>query len=1676
MKKFTLLVLAIGLAILSIAQVPQLINYQAVIRDAAGQVIQNQNVSLRLSIHEKYSVGINVYQEEHTLRTNDFGLVNIHIGNGVNKIGLLKDVKWGNDVHVLKVSLDQNGGTTYDVMGYSQLVSVPYALYAANVSYADTSASNELQLLSFANDTLYLSNGNSIYLPNTNYSKNISDLNDSIMVVNSKLVGVTQQIKSDSIYLAGLISVHVQNDVDMDSTNEIQNLSIVGNTLNISGGNSVTLPAGGVISNDNDSTNEIQSLTLLGNSLSISGGNSVTLASGSVNNDNDSTNELISSFILSNDTLSITDAAGTKRLGLGAYLDNTDAQALSISGDSIYLSNGGFVKIPSATSGYDGDSSSTNELQVLGISGDTLSLSNGNKIVLPSGSVNTDDQNLSISGDTLYIEDGSFVNLNSYKDNTDAQALSLSGNSLSISGGNSITLPSGSASNDNDSTNEFQNLSISGNTISISNGNNISLPGSAVNLDNDSTNELNSAVSLSGNTMSITDAGGSKTADLTAFNQSGEAAAVDVKRSSDSAQFSIAINALNAGAFKDSSVSNEIQDLQLIGNALKITNNSAATTINLAAFTGNNTDSQQLSISNDTILLGNGGSVKLPADQVNDQDADSTNEIQSLGFSATTLSLSNGGGTADLSSLKDNTDSQTLSLIGSSLSIAGGNSITLPAGSVNNDNDSTNELNSSVGFSGTTLTVTDAGGAKTTSLASLLDNTDSQNLSLSGSTLTIAGGNSVTLPLGSANNDNDSTNELNTAFAISSNNLTVTDAGGAKSVSLVPYLDNTDTQSLSLSGSTLSISGGNNVTLPSGGTYTTRGIDSVLAAGSDAAGLNITNLGSLTVNNGITASTIQLTAAAGVDKILTSDASGNATWSDAKIPAEIKDADNDTKIQVEESADEDIIRFDIAGNERWRMEGTRIEPIGTGGSVFIGDNAGQSDDLTNNNNTFIGNNAGQSSTTGDYNVGVGRTAMHLNSTGRQNTTIGARALYNNSTGFRNSSVGYEALFSNGTGFGNTASGYRALRSNSGTNYNSALGYDALYSNSSTGNTAMGAFAGRGMVTGNYNTIMGYAAMYANVTGARNVSIGFKSMHRSVSGAYNTVLGDQALFTNINGSSNVVLGRNAGYSNSSGSENIFLGSNSGYSETGSNKLYIESSNSAAPLIYGDFATDQLKINGDLEVRDDFIFTTGAGAGKILTSDATGKASWSNPGAVSLGDTTQVSDLDGDTKIQMEESSDEDIIRFDLAGSEQWRMRGARLENTNSGLSVFIGQEAGQTDDLSNNQNVFVGYKSGRNNSTGQLNTAIGSNSLANNTSGNYNTSTGSYSLSRNTTGQQNSAYGDYSLGSNTTGAYNAAYGLGSLRLNTSGILNAASGFYALFSNTTGNYNSAFGGNALRLNTTGTRNAAIGYATLYFNTTGYRNSGSGMYALYRNSTGYDNTASGYYSMGFNTTGYENAAIGTNTLYQNTTGNRNAAIGHRAGYYGQTGAQNTYLGSYAGPANNTTYSNATAVGYNVTTTASNQVRVGNSSVSSIGGQVGWSTLSDGRFKENVKSDVVGLDFIMKLEPVTYTLKIEELFSQFEDKDSLEVSAEEVEARIEKSKTTQTGFIAQDVEKAANKSGYSFSGVDAPKNDKDMYGLRYSEFVVPLVKGMQEQQKLIEAQQELIKKLEKRITALEK
>jgi hypothetical protein len=137
-----------------------------------------------------------------------------------------------------------------------------------------------------------------------------------------------------------------------------------------------------------------------------------------------------------------------------------------------------------------------------------------------------------------------------------------------------------------------------------------------------------------------------------------------------------------------------------------------------------------------------------------------------------------------------------------------------------------------------------------------------------------------------------------------------------------------------------------------------------------------------------------------------------------------------------------------------------------------------------------------------------------------------------------------------------------------------------------------------------------------------------------------------------------------------------------------------------------------------------------------------------------------------------------------------------------------------------------------------------------------------------------------------------------------------------------------------------------------------------------------------------------------------------------------------------------------------------------------VGFTNLSDGRYKKNVREAVKGIDFIMKLRPVTYQLDMAGINGKINSKtdDQLKKNTDE------NAKTIFSGFVAQEVEQAAKDAGYDFSGVDKPKNENDMYGLRYSEFVVPLVKAMQEQQQMINDLRKQNADLQKRVLDLEK
>ena len=363
---------------------------------------------------------------------------------------------------------------------------------------------------------------------------------------------------------------------------------------------------------------------------------------------------------------------------------------------------------------------------------------------------------------------------------------------------------------------------------------------------------------------------------------------------------------------------------------------------------------------------------------------------------------------------------------------------------------------------------------------------------------------------------------------------------------------------------------------------------------------------------------------------------------------------------------------------------------------------------------------------------------------------------------------------------------------------------------------------------------------------------------------------------------------------------------------------------------------------------------------------------------------------------------------------------RINNTRAGF-------------LGTNGNIFWGQGSGNNN-TGYSNIAIGKDALFSNN-----------------TAHELVAIGDSALYFNTA-IFNTAVGSKALFNNTNGVDNTAIGTQALYSNITGNNNTANGSHTL-YNNTGESNTAIGSAALFSNITGSFNMASGNAALYGNINGNYNTAVVSAAL-FANLGNNNTAVGYNVLQNNTTGVDNTSIGFEADV--STGSLN----------------NATAVGSGAIVNVSNKVRIGNGLVTVIEGQVAWSFPSDARFKYNIKNNVPGLDFITKLKPVTYFFDTEKLDTYTKtgiiDNSIIHPVNYSVEQEL------HTGFLAQDVEKIADELGYQFDGIHKPTNDRDHYSLAYSQFIMPLVKAVQEQQEMIEDQWEMIKELEKDIQLL--
>jgi hypothetical protein len=408
-------------------------------------------------------------------------------------------------------------------------------------------------------------------------------------------------------------------------------------------------------------------------------------------------------------------------------------------------------------------------------------------------------------------------------------------------------------------------------------------------------------------------------------------------------------------------------------------------------------------------------------------------------------------------------------------------------------------------------------------------------------------------------------------------------------------------------------------------------------------------------------------------------------------------------------------------------------------------------------------------------------------------------------------------------------------------------------------------------------------------------------------------------------------------------------------------------------------------------------------------------------------------------------------------------------------------------------TLLGSLTGKNSSKTFGNTAFGTSALGADIYGQgTNTALGMQALAQNTTGYSNTAIGYKALYFNTTGNGNTADGSGALMGNRHGSFNTAIGKDAI-NNPFGNsinqsYNTAIGEGALNPDTgscntvyvstgggIGSSNTIFGYGAMplaqgNFNTVSGNDAMAYVYfgdnnaILGDNSLNADNLSHG----GFNKIS-QSTAVGYRALYQTdgvvnapaTDSWGNTAIGYAAGSFAHNGAHNCFIGAAADVTNSSVF-NTIVLGHGTTASISNVMRVGNPATTSIGGPVGWSIVSDGRVKKNIKENIPGLSFITRLRPVTYninTAAIESIqqariseIAKTTKRPANTLSAQMLAAYNAKEKILYTGFVAQEVEQAAKNLNYDFNGVDAPKNENDLYALRYESFVVPLVKSVQE------------------------
>lgn len=488
MKKLFFTLLASIVFISIYGQAPQEINYQGVARNSSGTLLSNQNIGIKLDLHQGSAGGTIVFSEAHNKTTNVFGLFTLGIGS-VNGSGFIA-INWANGPYFLEVSMDPAGGTSYSSVGTQQFMSVPYALYAqtaGNTSATPTITINAPNTVTSAAGSYTInvpsaisySAGTGIDITGGVISNTASATTPTITGTGATTVtssGNTFTVNTpvSNVYTAGA-GIDITGGV-------ISNTSTAVNSTITSTGIAVVTPTTGNIFNV-DVPVPVLSYTAGTNVLSLSQGTTVTTAT--LNGTGSSTINMVGSGLAT-----VTPTTGS------TFTVSVPNPTISIASGSLSISNGNSVAIPSPSLTIN-----SNSLTINGPGGNTVllptasttSLTQGSNVTIvgsaPNYTVSAPAYSISLpGGNTVQITNG--VSSSTAAINSTSLTLTGTNNNILSAGGNTVGLNtytagtgitiSGTAPNYTLAS-PNQSLSISGNSLSISGANTVTIPVSTVN-------------------------------------------------------------------------------------------------------------------------------------------------------------------------------------------------------------------------------------------------------------------------------------------------------------------------------------------------------------------------------------------------------------------------------------------------------------------------------------------------------------------------------------------------------------------------------------------------------------------------------------------------------------------------------------------------------------------------------------------------------------------------------------------------------------------------------------------------------------------------------------------------------------------------------------------------------------------------------------------------------------------------------------------------------------------------------------------------------------------------------------------------------------------------------------------------------------------------------------------